>query len=74
MSIAEIEEHLKPLSRAEKIQLIQDIAEMLKEVADDELLYRLGKASETIGPQCSGPLEAYKAAKQLHELANGVKT
>lgn len=69
MSIVEIERYIKPLSYAEKIQLIQDIAEMLKDAADDVLLHRLDKAAETVGPQCSGPLEAYEAARQLHNLA-----
>ncbi len=66
MSVVEIEEYITPLSRAEKIQLIQDIAEMLKETADDALLDRLAKAAEA---QCPGPLEAYEAAKQLQNLA-----
>jgi len=69
MSVVEIEKYIKPLSYAEKIQLIQDIAEMLKDAANDALLHRLEMAVEAIGPQCSGPLEAYEAAKQLHKLA-----
>ena len=68
MSIVEIKSFIQPLSYAEKIQLIQDIAEMLKEDADDELLQRLSKAATTPGPSCSGPLEAYEAAAQLHNL------
>lgn len=69
MSVIEIEEYIKPLSYAEKIQLIQDIAEMLKEAANDALLHRLSKAAEVPAPQSSGPLEAYEAATQLHNLA-----
>lgn len=68
MSIVEIKSYIRPLSYVEKIQLIQEIAEMLKEDADDELLQRLGKAAANPGPRCSGPLEAYKAAAQLHNL------
>ncbi len=70
MSVVEIEEYIKPLSYAEKIQLIQDIAEMLKEAANDGLLHRLITAAETPAPQNSGPLEAYNAATQLHNLAH----
>ncbi len=69
MSLVEIEKYIQPLSYAEKIQLIQDIAEMLKEAADDALLHRLDNAAKAIGPQGSGPLEAYDAAAQLHQLA-----
>ena len=68
MSIVEIEEYIKPLSYAEKIQLIQDIAEMPKETANDALLHRLRQAAEVPAPQSSGPLEAYEAAQQLHTL------
>ena len=72
MSVAEIEQQIRPLSYAEKIQLIQDIAEMLKEAADEALLYRLESAAEHIGPQCSGPLEAYETARQLKILEQGL--
>ena len=68
MSVVEIKKYIQPLSYAEKIQLIQDIAEMLKDT-DDLRLFRLSEAAETVSPQCSGPLEAYQAAAQLHQLA-----
>lgn len=71
MSVVEIEQYIRPLSYAEKIQLIQDIAEMLKATVDDRL-FRLSEAAETVGPQCSGPLEAYQAAAHLHKLAQKV--
>ena len=68
MSLVEIEEHIRPLSHAEKIQLIQDIAEMLKEDADAALLQRLKMAAEAADPCYPGPLEAYEAANQLQVL------
>lgn len=68
MNVVEIEEYIKPLTHAEKLQLIQDIAEMLKERDDEALLHRLSKAAEAPVPLCSGPLEAYETAVQLHSL------
>jgi hypothetical protein len=68
MSLVEIEEHIRPLSHAEKIQLIQDIAEMLKEDADTALLQRLMMAAEAADPRYPGPIEAYEAANQLQAL------
>lgn len=69
MTRVEIKQYIWRLSYAEKIQLIQDIADMLKEAVDDASLSRLDEAAKQIGPQSSGPLEAYQAAVQLHKLA-----
>ncbi|MCP4398127.1 MAG: hypothetical protein GY801_12620 [bacterium] len=68
MSLVEIEEQIRPLSQVEKIQLIQDIAEMLKERSDDDLLQQLAMATASADPQSPGPLEAYEAATQLQTL------
>lgn len=68
MSLVEIEEQIKPLSQAEKITLIQDIAEMLKEDSDAALLQRLKMAAEAADPLYPGPIEAYEAANQLQIL------
>jgi hypothetical protein len=68
MSLVEIEEQIRPLSQAEKITLIQDIAEMLKEDSDNILLQRLKMAAEAADPLYSGPIEAYEAANQLQAL------
>ena len=68
MSLVEIEEQIKPLSQAEKIILIQDIAEMLKEDSDAALLQRLNMAAEAADPLYPGPIEAYEAANQLQTL------
>ncbi len=68
MKVAEIERYIRPLSYAEKIQLIQDIAEMLHEVTENSLLHRLHKAAEASGHYDAGPLEAYEAAEQLQSL------
>ncbi len=51
-----------------RIRLIQDIAEMLKEPSDNELLRCIEKATKAANPQFSGPLEAYEAAKQLQDF------
>lgn len=64
MLLCEIEEQIKPLSHHEKIQLIQDIAEMLKPNTDD-VLRRFEQAAEASEPYHQGPLEAYTAAQQL---------
>jgi len=69
MRVVEIEKYIRPLSYAEKIQLIQNIAEMLKDATDDVLLHHQYTAAEAAGSQCFGPLEAYEAAAQLHNLA-----
>jgi len=69
MNMVEIKQYIWLLSYAEKIQLIQDIADMLKEAVDDASFSRLDKAAKQVGPQGSGPLEAYQAALQLHKLA-----
>lgn len=57
MLIHEIEEYIKPLSRHEKTQLIQDIAEMLKPDSDS-VLHRFEKAARQTEHSSSGPLEA----------------
>ncbi len=64
MLLHEIEERIQSLGLQEKIQLIQDIAEMLKP-SDDDMLGRFGKVAETLEPYHQGPLEAYTAAQQL---------
>ena len=56
MSLVEIEEHIRPLSQAEKITLIQDIAEMLKEDADIPLLHHLTMAADAADPLYPGPM------------------
>jgi hypothetical protein len=68
MSLVEIEEQIRPLSQAEKITLIQDIAEMLKEDSDTTLLQHLKMAAEVADPLYPGPIEAYEAANQLQTL------
>jgi hypothetical protein len=68
MSLLEIKEYIKPLSPVEKIQLIQDIAEMLKADSETALLQRLQLAAEAADPLYPGPLEAYQAADQLRAL------
>ncbi len=65
MSLAEIEEQIRPLDHTQKIRLIQDIAEMLNEPSDNELIRCIEKAAD---PLFSGPLEAYEAAKQLQDI------
>lgn len=67
MSVVEIEEYIKPLSHAEKLQLIQDIVEMLK-APDETLLRQFRKTAAIRVTRCSGPLEAYEAARQLQHL------
>ncbi len=67
MLLHEIEEAIQPLSQHEKIQLIQDVAEMLKP-SPHAVLRRFEKVTETVEPHDHGPLEAYTAAQQLHAL------
>ena len=52
----------------EKITLIQDIAQMLKEDSDTPLLQHLTMAAEAADPRYPGPTEAYEAANQLQTL------
>jgi hypothetical protein len=66
--LLEIEEQIRPLSQAEKIVLIQDIAEMLQEDADERLLQRLQMAAAAADPRAPGLIEAYEAASQLQAL------
>jgi hypothetical protein len=68
MNLVEIKQYIWLLSYAEKIQLLQDIADMLKEAVDEASLSCLDKAAKQLGPPGSGPLEAYHAAVQLHKL------
>jgi hypothetical protein len=65
----EIEEAIKPLSQQEKIQLIQEVAEMLKPCSD-MVLRRFEQVAETTEPYNHGPLEAYTATEQLRALLN----
>jgi len=69
MLLHEIEEAIKPLSQQDKIQLIQDVAEMLKPSAD-MVLGRFEQIAETTTSYNNGPLEAYTAAEQLRSLLN----
>ena len=69
MLLYEIEEAIKPLSQHEKIQLIQDVAEMLKP-SSDAILRRFEQVAEGTTPYDHGPLEAYTAAQQLRGLLN----
>ena len=69
MLLYEIEEAIKPLSQHEKIQLIQDVAEMLKP-SPNAMLQRFEQVVETMKPYDNGPLEAYTAAQQLRGLLN----
>ena len=69
MLLHEIEEAIKPLSQHEKIQLIQDVAEMLKP-SPNTVLRRFEQVADTTVPSNHGPLEAYTAAQQLHALLN----
>ncbi len=67
MLIYEIEEYIKPLSQHEKIQLIQDVAEMLKP-SSDAVLHQFEEAAKQSEHSSPGPLEAYTAAQQLQEF------
>ena len=67
MLLYEIEEAIKPLSQQDKIQLIQDVAEMLKP-SSESVLRRFGQVAEHADPYNHGPLEAYTAAEQLRAL------
>lgn len=70
MSLVEIEKQIRVLSNIEKIQLIQNIAQMLKEQSTTEPLHELARV---VDPGHTGPLEAYEAAKQLQNLLNQEK-
>ena len=73
MQLYEIEEHIKLLSLMEKVQLIQDIAEMLKP-SSDETLQRFEQAAAISEPYNHGPLEAYTAAQQLQDFLKQDRT
>lgn len=59
MSVIEIEEQIKPLSQAEKLQIIADVTKMLQE----DLLYQVPPGSEI--PYYS-PYNEDVAAVQIH--------
>jgi hypothetical protein len=74
MLLIDIEKHIKPLSRADKEQLIRDVQRMLdeEEMSDDERLLQ-----ERIPPGTSIPIDSpgafvddtmYKAATQLQQF------
>ncbi len=67
MLLHEIVDFIKPLSHEEKIQLIQDVAEMLKPPSD-AVLRRFEQAAEQDEPSNLGQLESYRAARQLREF------
>ena len=54
MTPAEIKQYIWLLSYAEKIQLIQDIADMLKEAVDDASFSGLDEAAKRVGPKGRG--------------------
>ena len=60
MSVIEIEEQIKPLSQAEKLQIIADVTKMLQA----DLLYQIPPGSEI--PYYS-PFDEDAAAMQIHQ-------
>lgn len=64
MSIIELEQEIKPLTRLEKLQLIADITRMLQEEEDVEMK-QFFKPGEII--DYHGPVIETKAAQQLQE-------
>lgn len=60
MSVIEIEEHIKALSLAEKLQIIADVTKMLQE----DLFYQVPPGSEI--PYYS-PYNEDMAAAQIHQ-------
>ena len=67
-NVAAIEEQIRPLSSADKLDLIQAITEMLREDTDEQMLERLRVAAAATDPCLPGPIEAYEAASQLQTL------
>lgn len=66
MSLIEIEQNIiKPLSRAEKLQLIADISTMLQEEEKDELS-KYFKPGQEVGR--FGPVNEPQIASQLQEM------
>ncbi len=78
MVLTEIEEHVKPLSKAEKEQLIRDVQrmlfdemvaehgeEMLKEMIDPHVEYEI--TTPTIAPDDSGAQAAYQLQQFMEE-------
>jgi len=66
MSLAEIEQEvIKPLSRAEKLQLIADITKMLQEEEKDDLSQYFEPGQE-VGR--FGPVNEPQIASQLQEM------
>lgn len=72
MQLNEIKEHIKPLSLTEKVQLIQDVAEMLKPSSAD-MLQQFEQAAARYEPSNQGPLEAYTSARQLQDFMKQVR-
>ena len=68
MTVMEIERQIRSLNSADKIHLIQSIAEMLKKNPEEALLNELSKAAGSLNGGTNGPLEAYEAAAQLQEF------
>ena len=64
MLLLEIEQTIKPLPRVAKIQLIQDIAEMLKAETDD--VARDVQPGQEVG--YFGPINEPEIAAQLQEM------
>ena len=65
MSIIELEQEIKPLTRLEKLQLIADITKMLQEEEESELAQYFPPG--TIAAVWS-PFDEYAAAAKLQEL------
>jgi hypothetical protein len=66
MSLAEIEQEvIKPLSRAEKLQLIADITKMVQEEEKDDLSQYF-KPGQEVGR--FGPVNEPQIASQLQEM------
>ena len=77
MSLSELEkEHIRPLTRAEKWQLIKDIQEMLlqEEKAEEELalrkIFKPGVVYEIATPSLFPGANDSKAAEQLRKLTD----
>jgi hypothetical protein len=68
MTIIEIEQQIRSLSSADKIHLIQSIAQMLRPNDDEILLKNFSEVVDSRTSFANGSLEAYGAAEQLQRL------
>lgn len=65
MSVIEIEQQIKPLSRADKLQLIKDIQDMLREESPElSDMFEPGKVYDIVSPDIT-PDASTTAAQQL---------